>query len=293
MGAVYGVWIKYAALSAGAGYTARAIMNQEVQDEGLQAPRAALVSLLCYTSFLNGLVALLFRLGVGMSAIGKNPETGTVPKWSYFLYFGFHFPTWMYTRLHHWKDIKSKVPVATEVEPGWWVGGRYAADLGKQWAGVVDMTCEFPEGCIGTTDEYLLLPCWDGVPPPPELLERAALFAISARMMGDVLVHCAHGRGRSTTVMCACLVKYGLHPNWEAALEAIKKHRRVAKLNGAMLAALASWQAQYVDKKAPIVKASTSSTLQDLPDIDRASWPVRSFRSLLQRIKRYGREKKK
>lgn len=290
MGAVYGVWIKYAALSAGAGLGARTVMNWGGQDELLEAPRAALVYLLCYTSFLNGLIALLFQLGIGMRAIGKSPTTGAVPKWSYLLYFGFHFPTWMYTRLHHWKDGKMKVPAATEVEPGWWVGGRYAAELEKQWAGVVDMTCEFPEECRATTDEYLLLPCWDGVPPPAELLERAALFAISARMMGDVLVHCAHGRGRSTTVMCACLVKGGWHPTWEAALEAIKKQRRVAKLNGAMRSALTSWQAQYMDNSP--AKAG-SGTLQDSPENDRASWPLRYIHSLLQRIKRDGRSKVK
>jgi len=286
MGAVYGVWIKYAAMSAVAGLGARSMLTEDVrEDDFLQVPKAVLASLLCYTSLLNGLAALLFQLGIGMRVVGKDPATGVVPQWSYILYVGFHLPTWLYTRLHHWKDMKTKVPVATEVEPGWWVGGRYAAELGKQWAGVVDMTCEFPEGCIGTTDEYLLLPCWDGVPPPPELLERAALFAISARMMGDVLVHCAHGRGRSTTVMCACLVKFGLYPNWEAALEAIKKRRRVAKLNRAMRAALTSWQAKYVDGRAP------KSEGQDLPDAERSMRG--SEGSLARRMQSYGQEKLK
>lgn len=285
---MYGVSLKYAAISAGAGLGARAVLRQEAQV--LPASQAALASLLCYTCLLNGLVALLFNLGVGMRAVGKSPKTGCVPKWSYLLYFGFHFPTWLYTRLHHWKDAKMKVPVATEVEPGWWVGGRYAAELGKSWAGVLDMTCEFPEGCRATTDQYLLLPCWDGVPPSPDLLERAALFAISARAMGDVLVHCAHGRGRSTTVMCACLVKGGLHPNWETAFEAIKKQRRVAKLNRAMRSALSSWQSQYMETTPTKI---ASNILQDSIDNDCATLPVRSFRSLIQKIKRYGRSKLK
>merc|ERR1719436_515558 len=93
----------------------------------------------------------------------------------------------------------------------------------------------------------MLLPCWDGVPPPPAELERAAQFATSARSSGDVLVHCAHGRGRSTTVMCACLVRAGLHRNWEEAFDAIRKKRRVVKLNRSMRSVLTSWQAQYVD----------------------------------------------
>merc|ERR1711957_740274 len=103
--------------------------------------------------------------------------------------------------------------------------------------------------------------------------------------MGDGLVHCAHGRGRSTTVMCACLVKFGLYPNWEAALEAIKKRRRVAKLNRAMRAALTAWQAKYVDGR-PV-----KSEGQDLPDAERSMRG--SEGSLARRMQSYGQEKLK
>merc|ERR1719189_2975646 len=130
---------KYVALSAAAGWWARFVLAQEKGDAELGAQQTALATFLCYTCILNGLIAVLFNLGVGMRAIGKSPATGSVPLWSYLLYFGFHAPTWLYTRLHHWKDRAMKVPAATEVEPGWWVGGRYAAELGKAWAGVVDM----------------------------------------------------------------------------------------------------------------------------------------------------------
>merc|ERR1719350_942954 len=107
--------------------------------------------------------------------IGKRHVNGSVPLWSYVVFYGFHLPTWLYTTVHHWKDRKSKIPPASEVDLGWWVGGRYAAELGRHWSAVIDTTCEFPEGCSSTTDRYLLLPCWDGVPPAPEALERAAV----------------------------------------------------------------------------------------------------------------------
>lgn len=288
---MHGVSLKYVALSSAAGLTARAVIRQESNAASWTAPQTLLLLLLCYTCFLNGTIAVLFNLGIGMRLIGKSPTTGAVPVWSYFVFFGFHAPTWLYTSLHHLKDRAMKVPVATEVEPGWWVGGRYAAALGKHWAGVVDITCEFPEGCAATTDQYLLLPCWDGVPPPPEALERAALFAASARASGDVLVHCAHGRGRSTTVMCACLVKADVHPNWEAALEAVKRHRRVAKLNSAMRAALAAWQSQYMD-----TTPSKASAEKDLSDSDGPGWalgPLRHVRASFQRLRFYGRSKLK
>ena len=85
---------------------------------------------------------------------------------------------------------------------------------------------------------------------PPEKIEEAATFAVEARKKGDVLVHCAHGRGRSTTLMCAALVKAGLFATWEDAFEkGIKPGRSVCKLNRRMRNALAEWQRIYVDDK--------------------------------------------
>eukprot|EP00931_Biecheleriopsis_adriatica_P118001 TRINITY_DN93476_c0_g1_i1.p1 TRINITY_DN93476_c0_g1~~TRINITY_DN93476_c0_g1_i1.p1 ORF type:complete len:296 (-),score=41.49 TRINITY_DN93476_c0_g1_i1:26-889(-) len=245
MGAVHGVFLKYVAVSATAG-AAGLLVSWESIESLEDLPRLTVLIVLGHTCLVNGAIAILFNLGVGMRALGKDPRYGSVPLWSYILFFGFHGPTWLYTRFRHWADIHAKIPAATEVEPGWWIGGRYAAELGQHFAGTVDLTCEFPEGCISMTDRYLLCPCWDGVPPTAELLDNAANFAVAARAHGDVLVHCAHGRGRSTTVLCACLVKAGLHTSWETALESIKCQRRVVKLNRAMRAVLNTWQVQYM-----------------------------------------------
>jgi len=207
--------------------------------------RKILLLLLWHMALLNGFIAVPFKLRLGMAMLGKDKETGVVPLWSYLLYPGFHFPTWLYTRIHRMKDRAKGIEVATEVAPGWYVGGRYGVELDIQWSGTVDLTCEFPEGCRANTEQYLLLRCWDGVPPPPELLERAAEFAVAAREKGNVMVHCAHGRGRSTTVMCACLVRAGLYATWEQAFQAIKEKRNVCNLNRNMRAALTAWQAQH------------------------------------------------
>ena len=98
---------------------------------------------------------------------GKNKSNGKIPPWSYALFFPFHIPTFLYTHIHT-KYSKHKVkdsasgkmqyeivPVATEVYPGWWVGGCYGHELGKDWGGVIDLTVEFPESCIGRTKSYL------------------------------------------------------------------------------------------------------------------------------------------
>ena len=90
---------------------------------------------------------------------------------------------------------------------------------------------------------------WDGVPPSPDQLEESATFAVHSKKDGDILIHCAHGRGRSTTVMCAALVKYGLYSSWQEAFDAVKPGRPVVKLNAKMKDALTRWQLQYVDSK--------------------------------------------
>ena len=119
-------------------------------------------------------------------------------------------------------------------------------------AGVIDLTVEFPETTINRTSSYLSVPTWDGVPASPAQLDDGANFAVAAMRNhgGNILVHCAHGRGRSTTMMCACLVKAGLYPNWQEAFEkGIKPGRPVCKLNKRMRQALTQWQEEYVDGK--------------------------------------------
>ena len=240
--------------------------------------RLGTASVLSYSTLLNGAIAILFKLRKGMSLIGKDRNAGTIPKWSYLLFFPFHIPTYAYTYIHtkfgkmkpYAKDSESKsstkvakitVPVATEVQPGFWVGGCYSNQLNKKWAGVIDATVEFPERC--DTMNYLCLPTWDGVPCSPADLEKAANFCIDSieewnkkRELGEVegdahiLVHCAHGRGRSTTIMCAALVKMGMFANYEEALmKGIKPARPCCKLNSMMKANLTEWQNVYIDGK--------------------------------------------
>lgn len=271
MGTVHGVYLKYVGISAlsYAGYAflasksdgtrataAELLMGARSADRSLVTSMGALV--LGYSTLLNGLIAVLFKLECGMGLIGKNRKTGQIPWWSYVAFFPFHIPTILYTHIHtltgtqkNDKGEKELVPVASKVQPGWWIGGCYGHLLEKDWAGIIDLTVEFPEKCIGRTKHYLSTPTWDGVPASPAQLEEAAAFALSIREAipeGDILVHCAHGRGRSTTIMCACLVKAGLYKTWEEAFEqGIRPYRQCCKLNRRMRQNLTAWQAEYVD----------------------------------------------
>ena len=284
MGTVHGVYLKYVGLSAlscfGLSYlldngddgtrltmlqlldvSLKALLGGGSSSSSVPISRAIPALILGYSTFLNGLIAILFKLEIGMGLIGKNRKTGEIPMWSYIIFFPFHIPTLLYTHIHTLhstykverggKMVSEVVPVASEVQPGWWVGGCYGHQLHKDWGAVIDLTVEFPESCIARTREYLSLPTWDGVPATPAQLDEAATFAVKAlEKGGDILVHCAHGRGRSTTVMCACLVKAGLYQDWKEAFEkGIKPGRSVCKLNKRMKENLQKWQEQYIDKK--------------------------------------------
>jgi hypothetical protein len=283
MGTVHGVYLKYVGLSAlsFAGYSwmlrdgdtgtqlslAKFLgeATRSVVRSASLASRVIPALALGYSTLLNGAIAILFKLERGMFIIGKNRKTGEIPTWSYVVFFPFHLPTILYTTIHtnigtqsidkDGKTIVEVVPVASEVQPGWWIGGCHADRLDKDWAGVVDLTVEFPESTINRTQAYLSIPTWDGVPASPRQIEEAAAFAVAAASGGgDVLVHCAHGRGRSTTIMCACLVKAGLFSNWTDAFEkGIKPNRPCCKLNSRMKTNLTAWQASYAkphEKKA-------------------------------------------
>ena len=242
MGAVHGVHMKYAAMSAASAYGAIRVGGQPYEE----TPSSTwyLIVLLWYSALVHALITSLFLMQRGEWLIGKRPADGSIPLWSLAIWWCFHLPTWLYTFVH---TLTTEAPLASEVQPGWWIGGRYAHYLPGQrrWSLTIDLTVEFPEGCIKTSNDYLLVAVWDGTPPDAHGLENAARKAADAIQRGDVMVHCAHGKGRSTCVMCACLVRAGLYATWEEAYEACRKGRKGVKLNGKMRKALTSWAKTY------------------------------------------------
>jgi len=241
MGAVHGVHLKYAAMSAMC--TTGAVFHGVDPTTAESNFMAAVIGMLWYAAVVHAVITALFLLRRGEWLIGKRAD-GTLPLWSLVVWAAFHAPTWLYTRVH---TMMSSVPVATEVHPGWWIGGRYAHWLpGKRkWALTIDLTVEFPESCYSESLRYLLLPCWDGTPPDAHGIERAAKLAADSQARGDIMVHCAHGRGRSTCVMVACLVRAGEFTTWRDAFESVRKQRKGVKLNGKMRRALDDWAAKF------------------------------------------------
>jgi hypothetical protein len=97
---------------------------------------------------------------------------------------------------------------ATEVYPGWYLGGWYSSELDIEFGTVVDLCCELPERA--RYREYLCCPNWDGKLGVECVRRSAKLLAKAAKEGGmPILVHCAHGVGRSTCVMVAGLLEAG------------------------------------------------------------------------------------
>ena len=70
---------------------------------------------------------------------------------------------------------------------------------------VLDVTCELPLQVVPPA--YLNLAVWDTHAPTPPQIEQGVQWALQQRAAGrPVLVHCAHGHGRSATVLAAILI---------------------------------------------------------------------------------------
>lgn len=111
--------------------------------------------------------------------------------------------------------------------------------MNKKWQAVLDLTCELPKRTI--CENYLNLPSWDGNINFKDI-EKAATFVSENALNGPVLVHCAHGIGRSTTMMRAALVKAGIATDVDKAFHIIKKKRFVAKTSEKFDKLLYTWE---------------------------------------------------
>ncbi|MDI1297734.1 phosphatase PAP2/dual specificity phosphatase family protein [Methylotenera sp.] len=92
-----------------------------------------------------------------------------------------------------------------------WLGAfpRVAvAKLGIDWVGVLDLTNEFSAPTLKAPKQKYL-PVLDLTAPKPKTLVRAVRWLDNTQQQGDVLVHCALGLSRSSSVVVCWLVWRG------------------------------------------------------------------------------------
>lgn len=182
------------------------------------------------------LIAL--AIGLGRTGLLGKSAAGLLPWWSYLL-----FSPWHLVVRGSAAQSRRKEPVVQELAPGWFLGG-WPAPPGPYHA-VLDLTCELPRRL--EAESYLCLPTWDGTAPHPDRLDRAARWLVEQRRAGPVLVHCAHGHGRSATVLAAAWVLAGVQPSWQEAIQQMREARPSVRPNPAQVRSLRRWSETRAD----------------------------------------------
>ena len=78
--------------------------------------------------------------------------------------------------------------------------------------------------------------------PTPEQIDEGVAWALKQESAGrPVLIHCAHGHGRSATLLCAILIAKGEVGGMAEAVAVLKESRPRVRLNTRQRAGLTQW----------------------------------------------------
>eukprot|EP00873_Tetraselmis_striata_P024639 jgi/Tetstr1/444903/TSEL_003354.t1 len=169
--------------------------------------------------------------------LGKTPRGG-FRWWSYPVWWPYHLGLTL--KLAVQQSVQSE-DIYNPVGKGWYIGSwpRLPEHLPPGEVAVLDCTCELAKK---HDKPYLCLPTWDCQGPSSELISLGMAWAADQQRRGrEVLVHCAHGHGRSCTVLCAALINEGVVSNIDEALAYVQRTRPKAKLNPSQRRALEQW----------------------------------------------------
>ena len=181
--------------------------------------------------------------------LGKR-EDGSMDPFRYYL--GYSYQLGIQTKLYLERTYGDEPPF-DEIIPTLFLGAWPAdesllpATRQDQKIVVVDVTCELPCRVGGDIDGYHLVPVWDSHAASPDQIQRAVTWAMPYARDPAYLVyiHCAHGHGRSGTVMGAMLIAMGEVDSVDEAIACMKQKRPLVRLNTRQRDALVAWSKSY------------------------------------------------
>ena len=167
-----------------------------------------LTAIFIWTAVALSLVAIAY-LGFEHHVFQRNVLTARrgYMRWpAQFLLAPYLFLSWCSYRMY----TKNK-SLPNKIHGNVWLGAfprSKVANMGVDWHGVLDLTNEFPTTTLkAPLQKYL--PVLDLIPPQPKIIVRAVRWLDSTQQLGDVLVHCALGLSRSSSVVACWLVWRG------------------------------------------------------------------------------------
>lgn len=180
--------------------------------------------------------------GHTVGLLGKRPD-GTISPVRFSMLWPYHVG--LRAKLALQRQLSSE-PSFDQITPHYFIGAwpSEQALVPTVHPAVLDVTCELPLQV--KPPAYLNLLVWDTHAPTPTQIQAGVRWALAQRAEGrPVLVHCAHGHGRSATVLGAILIAEGLAKGAQEAEAMMKAERPRVRLNTRQRDALQQWVAAY------------------------------------------------
>ena len=170
-------------------------------------------------AWLSAWVAISLLFVASLYFLGHNPLTvkrGGRIQWLSWILF------WPYLIGNHlsWKIWKKKVPTMVEIADGVWIGRSLHAEdeavlSDNKIKTIIDLAPEVNDHLpIGINHIYE--PLLDLAIPNPAILQQLCETINTAKLQGNVYIHCKFGLSRSILVACAWLIKSHGHSKQQA-----------------------------------------------------------------------------
>ncbi|MBT6176751.1 MAG: hypothetical protein HOI23_05850 [Deltaproteobacteria bacterium] len=165
--------------------------------------------------------------GIGAGVFGKRAD-GTMRPFNRLLMLPFCIPYELAWKLY----LSKQEPAWHLITPGLWLGRRVRAEELPNGVGlVVDVTAEFESfKTVRENYTYWTLPTLDARTASTEKFKELS-ERIAAWSQSGVYIHCAKGRGRSTTLLVAVLLERNHVQSIDEAMNLIRSHRPQVRLH--------------------------------------------------------------